>query len=122
LLSREKQRLSVEVQKPLPLKYRGQVLDTSFRVDLVVDDAVLIELKSVERLDPIHSAQAITWPPRRAPHQLQLDPPPRRPAPLHRAISQPQQTSHPPFLPVGLAFFSAQLARRAGLLLLLCRA
>ena len=46
---------------PLPLKYKGLKLDCSYRIDLLVEDSVLVELKSVEQLLPIHSAQLLTY-------------------------------------------------------------
>ena len=46
---------------PIPIKFRGNELEAGFRADLVVDDLVLVELKAVESLLPIHKAQAITY-------------------------------------------------------------
>ncbi|WP_439631082.1 GxxExxY protein [Gemmata sp.] len=51
----------VERQKALPVVYRGIQVDCGFRLDLVVNDLVIVELKSVERLDPIHEAQVLTY-------------------------------------------------------------
>ena len=45
----------------IPLKYRGIEIETSYRVDLVVDDAVILELKAIDRLLPIHSTQLLTY-------------------------------------------------------------
>lgn len=53
--------LAVERQKPLPLTYRGIRLDGGFRVALLVEDLVVIEVKSLERLDRVHSAQALSY-------------------------------------------------------------
>jgi GxxExxY protein len=53
--------LVAEAEVPIPLHYRGMRLDCGYRADLVVEKRVLIELKSVERLLPIHSAQTITY-------------------------------------------------------------
>ncbi len=50
-----------ERQKPLLVQYKGTRVDCSYRLDLVVRGRVLIELKTVERLTPIHDAQVITY-------------------------------------------------------------
>ena len=48
-------------QLELPVVYKGKPVDCAYRIDLLVEDTVLIELKSVERLDRIHEAQTITY-------------------------------------------------------------
>jgi iron complex transport system substrate-binding protein len=53
--------LRVEVQKPVPVTYRGLVIREAFRADLVVDDRLVIEVKSVERLAPVHAKQLLTY-------------------------------------------------------------
>jgi len=53
--------LLVEQQKPLPVKYKEVELDIGYRLDLVVEDSVVVELKSVQGLDPIHSAQILSY-------------------------------------------------------------
>lgn len=53
--------LSFERQKPLPVKYKGIMLDCGYRLDVVVESTVVVELKTVERLLPIHEAQLITY-------------------------------------------------------------
>ena len=53
--------LSVERQKPLPLVYRGRTLDCGYRVDLLVESEVIVEIKSVDRLEPVHTAQLISY-------------------------------------------------------------
>ena len=45
----------------MPLSYKGLHLDCSYRIDLLVEDRVLVELKSIERIPPIHSAQLLTY-------------------------------------------------------------
>jgi GxxExxY protein len=50
-----------ERQVPLPLVYKGRKLDCGYRLDVVVDDAIVLELKSVERIEPIHLAQVLTY-------------------------------------------------------------
>jgi GxxExxY protein len=44
-------------QKPLPLVYRGVRMDCAYRVDLLVEDAVVVEVKSLERIGRVHEAQ-----------------------------------------------------------------
>ena len=48
-------------QVPVPLVYRNIKLDCGYRIDVLVDQLVLIELKSIERFDPIHEAQVLTY-------------------------------------------------------------
>lgn len=48
-------------QHPLPLEYKGIRLDCGYRVDVVVDGAVVVELKTVERIERIHAAQLLTY-------------------------------------------------------------
>jgi GxxExxY protein len=54
-------RLSVERQKPLPLAYEDVKLDCSYRMDLVVDNAVVVEVKSVAKFDRVHEAQMLSY-------------------------------------------------------------
>lgn len=54
-------RLRFERQRPVPVSYKGVLLDCGYRLDLVVAGTFLIELKSVERLTPVHEAQALTY-------------------------------------------------------------
>ena len=51
----------VEEQKPLPVMYKDVKLDCGYRLDLVIDDAVVAEIKAVERLMPIHDAQLLSY-------------------------------------------------------------
>ena len=53
--------LKVERQKALPLIYRGHTLDCGYRIDLLVEDEIIVELKSIERLEPVHSAQVLSY-------------------------------------------------------------
>ena len=55
------QGLKVETQMPLPIVYREVKLDCGYRLDLLVEDMVIVELKSVDRLAPIHTAQLISY-------------------------------------------------------------
>lgn len=48
-------------QVPLPLKYKGMKLDCGYRMDLLVEDRVIVELKTVEAIAPIHEAQMLTY-------------------------------------------------------------
>ena len=50
-----------ERQRPVPVSYKGALLDCGYRLDLVVEDKVVVELKSVEQLLPIHEAQILTY-------------------------------------------------------------
>ncbi len=54
-------RLQVAQQVPLPLNYGGQVIGTGYRLDLVVEDLVIVEVKSVDRLASIHEAQLLSY-------------------------------------------------------------
>lgn len=48
-------------QVPLPVVYKGTKLDCGYRVDLLVKDEVVVELKAIESILPIHEAQALTY-------------------------------------------------------------
>ena len=53
--------LSVERQKVIPITYQGLAIDQGFRADLAIDGQLLIELKTVERLLPVHARQVMTY-------------------------------------------------------------
>jgi len=53
--------ISFECQKPLPLEYKGIRLECGYRIDLLVAGLVIVEIKSVEALAPIHEAQLLTY-------------------------------------------------------------
>ncbi|MDB4444200.1 GxxExxY protein [bacterium] len=53
--------LSFERQKRLPVVYKGMKLDCGYRLDLVVESAIILELKSCEGIEPIHKAQLLTY-------------------------------------------------------------
>jgi GxxExxY protein len=53
--------LSFERQKPLPLKYKSVELDCGYRIDILVEDKVIVELKCVDKINPIHEAQLLTY-------------------------------------------------------------
>lgn len=53
--------LSFERQKELAVCYKGSRLDCGYRLDVVVEGGVILELKSVKKLEPIHEAQLLTY-------------------------------------------------------------
>jgi GxxExxY protein len=53
--------LRIERQKPLPVVYREVKLDCGYRLDLLVEEVVIVELKVVDRLAPIHQAQLLSY-------------------------------------------------------------
>lgn len=57
----QKSRLLIEKQKPMPLIYDDIKLDIGYRIDLLVERKVVVEIKSVESLNEIHIAQALTY-------------------------------------------------------------
>lgn len=48
-------------QYPLPIEYKGRRLNSDYRIDFLVEDLVVVELKAVERLQPVHEAQLLTY-------------------------------------------------------------
>jgi GxxExxY protein len=56
-----KRGLKFERQKPVPVVYDNTRLDVGFRLDLLVENQVVVELKSVEKLLPLHEAQVLTY-------------------------------------------------------------
>ena len=53
--------VAVERQKPLPVIYRGVALDAWYRLDLLVERVVIVEIKATDRLAPIHEAQLLSY-------------------------------------------------------------
>jgi GxxExxY protein len=51
----------VQTEVPLPLEYKGFRLDCGYRMDELVGGLVIVEIKSVERIEPIHEAQLLTY-------------------------------------------------------------
>ena len=49
------------LDKPLPVQYKGITLDCGYRVDLLIEDKLIIELKSVDKIKGIHEAQILTY-------------------------------------------------------------
>ncbi len=56
-----KRGLAVEAQKPIPIVYDGLAIVEGFRADLVVEQSLIIEIKSVERFAPVHGKQLLTY-------------------------------------------------------------
>ena len=54
-------KLSYERQKELPIEYKGAKLDCGYRLDVVVAQSLILELKACESLEPIHEAQLLTY-------------------------------------------------------------
>lgn len=57
----QKEGLKVQKEKPMPLEYEEVYLDCGYRIDLLVEDKLVIEIKSVEALKNIHMAQTLTY-------------------------------------------------------------
>ena len=53
--------LKVEEQKPLPVVYKQVKLDCGYRLDMVVEDEIIVEIKAIETLLPIHDAQLLSY-------------------------------------------------------------
>ncbi len=51
----------VEAQKPIPVVYKSRKLELGFRADLIVENKVLVELKAVDAISPLHLAQILTY-------------------------------------------------------------
>ena len=57
----QKRGLSVARQKPIPVVYDGVHLEIGYRADLIVEDKVIVKVKSVEKLAPVHMKQLLTY-------------------------------------------------------------
>ena len=53
--------LSFERQRPLPVEYKGIELECSYRLDLLVENVIVVEIKAVSAIEPIHEAQLLTY-------------------------------------------------------------
>ena len=53
--------LKTECQRPFPVIYNGSVLETGFRLDIIVEDKVILEIKSIEALLDVHHKQLLTY-------------------------------------------------------------
>src|SRR5258708_7194563 len=58
----KKRNLKVERQVVVPLIYEGEIVETAFRIDLLIQDQLIVELKAVEKTLPLHEAQIMTYP------------------------------------------------------------
>lgn len=56
-----KQGLEVAQQAALPVIYDGERMDLGYRIDLIVDDRVIVEIKCVEAINPVHQAQLLSY-------------------------------------------------------------
>ena len=56
-----KTKLKIDRQKPMPLVYEEIKLDCGYRIDLMIENQVIVELKSVEKLNDVHFAQVLTY-------------------------------------------------------------
>lgn len=56
-----KRGFTVEVQRGLPIEYDGVLLDVGYRIDLLVEDTVIVEVKAVNEVHPIHHAQLLSY-------------------------------------------------------------
>ena len=57
----EKAGLNVECESPIPVNYEGMKINMGFRADMIVEDSIIIENKTVENIAPIHEAQLLTY-------------------------------------------------------------
>jgi len=53
--------LSVQRQVPVAIRFEGKIYDEGFRADLIVEDKVIVEIKSIDRLSPVHKKQVLTY-------------------------------------------------------------
>jgi GxxExxY protein len=53
--------LHVELQRPIPILYRGLEFEIGFRADMIVENSVIVEIKSVEAIHPVHKKQLLTY-------------------------------------------------------------
>jgi GxxExxY protein len=51
----------VQLEVPLPVRYRGILIDAGYRIDMLIERQIVIENKAVEMLQPIHTAQLLTY-------------------------------------------------------------
>ena len=53
--------LKVEPQVPVPIRYKGLQLYAGYRIDILVQDRIIVELKAIDKIQPIHTAQVLTY-------------------------------------------------------------
>lgn len=56
-----KRGLDVQTELPLPLSYDGHLLDCGYRIDMLIEDQIIVENKAVKELEPVHRAQLLTY-------------------------------------------------------------
>jgi GxxExxY protein len=61
MVSELSESVKVEQQKPLPVIYKNVRLDCGYRIDILVEELVIVELKAIECLKPIHQAQVLSY-------------------------------------------------------------
>ena len=61
IIELEKEGLDVKSQYPISINYKGEVLDSVLRVDILVNDLIIVELKAVEAMTPLFTAQLLTY-------------------------------------------------------------
>lgn len=57
----DQRKIAFDRQKPVPLVYNGRMLDCGYRLDLLVEDLVVIKIMAVQELLPIHEVQLLTY-------------------------------------------------------------
>jgi len=57
----QQKKMSFERQKPLPIIYKEVELDCGYKLDVVVENIIILELKACEKIEPIHEAQLLTY-------------------------------------------------------------
>ena len=57
----KKRKVNIQSQVSFPIDYDGLKIDAGYRIDLLVEEAIIVELKSVEKILPIHEAQLLTY-------------------------------------------------------------
>jgi GxxExxY protein len=53
--------LTVQTEKVLPVEYDGLVIDLAYRIDILVEDRVIVEVKAIEAILPVHEAQLLSY-------------------------------------------------------------
>ena len=54
-------KLQVQIEQPVPITYRGEAVQGTLKIDLLVEKRIIVEIKSVERLHPVHQSQVLTY-------------------------------------------------------------
>lgn len=57
----EKKGLNVECQVPIQIKYENKIFNEGFRADIIVNDKIILEIKSIANFDPVHYKQLLTY-------------------------------------------------------------